>query len=253
VASDAAPTLTEIALSAGLSSSRTRRFLTGLSQAGLVVQDQNSGSYSLGETMLNLTSTALRRMDPIGRGIEALSCLTERTGLVSLLSTWGSHGPTIVKWERGRLKTAVWIREGSTLPVLTTATGRLFLAFMPDKEISDLVEQELVHQSIVPSDVTCGMSDVQALREDVRRRGLSRMIGEDPGGFVAMAAPVFDHKGRLVMAITQLGIIGGMDSDYEGFAARELRATADRLSRRLGASVRQHHYMQKEQTIKTMD
>jgi DNA-binding IclR family transcriptional regulator len=61
------------------------------------------------------------------------------------------------------------------------------------------------------------------------------MIGEENPGLVAVAAPVFDHDGRIVMTITLVSIIGTMDVDYEAAPARELKATANQLSRRLGA------------------
>lgn len=225
--------LGEIAAQAGMSASRTHRYLAGLIQTGLVEQDQNSGRYALGATIVELGLTALGRTDAVKLGGETLSLLTERTGLVSLLSTWGSHGPTIIKWEQGRLNTAVRIREGRNLPLLTTATGRVFLAFMPDNEVKDLLDHELARQTeMLPKR---DLSDVQALRAEVLRHGLGRMIGEENPGLVAIAAPVFDHDGRIVMTITLVSIIGTMDADYDGAPARELKATANQLSRRLGA------------------
>lgn len=228
-------TLGAIAEAAGMSASRTHRYLAGLIQTGLVEQDPNSGRYDLGTTIVELGLTALGRTDAVKLGGETLTLLTERTGLVSLLSTWGSHGPTIIKWEQGRLNTAVRIREGRNLPLLTTATGRVFLAFVPDKEIKELLHLELARQTDTPKSKVRDMSDVQALRAEVLRHGLGRMIGEENPGLVALAAPVFDHDGRIIMTITLVSIIGTMDAGYDGGPARELKATANQLSRRLGA------------------
>lgn len=229
-------TLGEIAAAAEMSASRTHRYLAGLIQTGLVEQDQATGRYALGSTIVELGLTALGRTDAVKLGGETLTLLTERTGLVSLLSTWGSHGPTIIKWEQGRLNTAVRIREGRNLPLLTTATGRVFLAFMPEAEVKSLLDYELARQrEMLPKDRAKDLSDVQSLRAEVLRHGLGRMIGEENPGLVALAAPVFDHDGRVVMAITLVSIIGTMDADYNGGPANELRATANQLSRRLGA------------------
>lgn len=232
---DGPATLGTIAEAAGMSASRTHRYLAGLIQTGLVEQDQNSGRYDLGTTIVELGLTALGRTDAVKLGGETLTLLTERTGLVSLLSTWGSHGPTIIKWEQGRLNTAVRIREGRNLPLLTTATGRVFLAFVPDKDIKDLLHQELTRQTDSPKSKVRDMSDVQALQAEVLRHGLGRMIGEENPGLVAIAAPVFDHDGRIVMTITLVSIIGTMDAGYDSAPARELKAMANQLSRRLGA------------------
>jgi DNA-binding IclR family transcriptional regulator len=230
-------TLGAIAEAAGMSASRTHRYLAGLIQTGLVEQDQNSGRYDLGTTIVELGLTALGRTDAVRLGGETMTLLTERTGLVSLLSTWGSHGPTIIKWEQGRVNTAVRIREGRNLPLLTTATGRVFLAFVPDKEIKELLHQELARQTDTPKSKVRDMSDVQALQAEVLRHGVGRMIGEENPGLVAIAAPVFDHDGRIALTITLVGIIGTMDADYDSAPVRELKAMANQLSRRLGAQL----------------
>ena len=232
---DGPATLGDIAAQAGMSASRTHRYLAGLIETGLVEQEQNSGRYALGATLVELGLTALGRTDAVKLGGETLSLLTERTGLVSLLSTWGSHGPTIIKWEQGRLSTAVRIREGRNLPLLTTATGRVFLAYVPDRDIEELLHQELARQTASPKRKIRDMTDVQALRAEVLRHGFGRMIGEENPGLVALAAPVFDRDGRIDLTMTLVSIIGTMDAEYDGEPARELKAMANQLSRRLGA------------------
>jgi DNA-binding IclR family transcriptional regulator len=226
--------LGEIAKVAGLSASRTHRFLAGLIQTGLVEQNESTGRYELGATIVELGLIALGRTDAVKIGSEALTTLTERTGLVSLLSTWGSNGPTLVKWEPGRLQTAVRLREGRNLPLLTTATGRVFLAYMPAGESRPLLDRELKARN---ADKARALSsaDVQALRDKVLRRRLGQSSGEENPGLTALAAPVFDHEGRIALVMTVVGILGTFSTEDDGEPARVLKATADQLSRRLGA------------------
>jgi DNA-binding IclR family transcriptional regulator len=226
--------LGEIAKAAGLSASRTHRFLAGLIQTGLVEQNESTGRYELGATIVELGLIALGRTDAVKIGSEALTTLTERTGLVSLLSTWGSNGPTLVKWEPGRLQTAVRLREGRNLPLLTTATGRVFLAYMPAGETRALLDRELKARNADKSRAL-SPADVQALRDKVLRRRLGQSSGEENPGLTALAAPVFDHEGRIALVMTVVGILGTFSTEDDGEPARVLRATADQLSRRLGA------------------
>lgn len=226
--------LGEIAKAAGLSASRTHRFLAGLIQTGLVEQNENTGRYELGSTIVELGLIALGRTDAVKLGSEALTTLTERTGLVSLLSTWGSNGPTLVKWEPGRLQTAVRLREGRNLPLLTTATGRVFLAHMSAAETRPLLDKELKARGTAKNRALSA-ADVQALRDRVLRHGVGQSSGEENPGLTALAAPVFDHDGRIVLVITLVGILGTFSTDDDGEPARVLKATADQLSRRLGA------------------
>jgi len=226
--------LGEIAKAAGLSASRTHRFLAGLIQTGLVEQNINTGRYDLGSTIVELGLIALGRTDAVKLGSEALVTLTERTGLVSLLSTWGSHGPTLVKWEPGRIQTAVRLREGRNLPLLTTATGRVFLAHMAPSETRALLDLELKARTAVKGRVPSA-ADIQTMRDDVLTKGFGRSSGEENPGLSAMAAPVFDHEGRIAMVVTIIGILGTYPTDADADPARMLKATADQLSRRLGA------------------
>jgi DNA-binding IclR family transcriptional regulator len=225
--------LGEIAKAAGLSASRTHRFLAGLIQTGLVEQNVNTGRYDLGATIVELGLIALGRTDAVKLGSEALVTLTERTGLVSLLSTWGSNGPTLVKWEPGRLQAAVRLREGRNLPLLTTATGRVFLAHMAGAETRALIETELKARAAAKRPLTS--ADVQALRDEVLSNGFGRSSGEENPGLTAMAAPVFDHEGRIALVVTVVGILGTYPTDPDAEPARALKAAADQLSRRLGA------------------
>jgi DNA-binding IclR family transcriptional regulator len=228
--------LGEIAKAAGLSASRTHRFLAGLIHTGLVEQNGNTGRYDLGSTIVELGLIALGRTDAVKLGSDALVSLTERTGLVSLLSTWGSNGPTLVKWEPGRLQTAVRLREGRNLPLLTTATGRVFLAHMSLKEIRSMIDRELKAHAAAGKTPALSMDDVEKLRESIRNRGFGESSGEENPGLTALAAPVFDHEGRIALVITLVGIIGSFKTNQDGEPAKALKATADQLSRRLGAT-----------------
>jgi DNA-binding IclR family transcriptional regulator len=73
------------------------------------------------------------------------------------------------------------------------------------------------------------------LRE-VRDHGLSRSDGETLPGVNAMAVPVFDHGGDIAAAITAIGPAGVFDLAWDGQIARELKACAQRVARRLGAT-----------------
>ena len=50
-----------------------------------------------------------------------------------------------------------------------------------------------------------------------------------------MAAPVFDHTGAIVLALTAIGPAGVFDSRWDGAIARALKSAAAQVSERLGA------------------
>jgi DNA-binding IclR family transcriptional regulator len=232
--------LGDIARQAVMSKSRAYRYLAGLLQTGLVEQDSASGRYALGPTTVELGLIALGQTDAIKLGNETLVQLTEETGLVSLLSVWGSYGPTILKWEHGRLLTAVRIREGRTLPLLTTATGRVFMTFLAREDWEPIIARELeTRNATLPAARAMTMENVEALRGEVLRNSVGRMVGEENPGLAALSAAVFDRSGKIAMTLTIISIVGTFDTNYQGSPARVLRATANQLSRRLGAPLPQ--------------
>ena len=228
--------LGNIANTAGMSASRTHRYLSGLAQTGLVEQHPGTGHYALGPTAVELGLIALGQTDAVTLGNEMLPELTQQTGLVSLLSTWGSYGPTIIKWERGNLNNAVHIREGRTLPLLTTATGRIFLAYDPRDKWEFALRREMEAQKkSATGRPRPTFKLVEAMRREVLQTGFGRMQGEENPGLSALAAPVFDHRNELVMSLTVISILGTFDDSPSGFPAQHLRAAANQLSRRLGS------------------
>jgi DNA-binding IclR family transcriptional regulator len=227
-------TLGEIAAAAGMSPTRTHRYLLGLAGTRLVEQNPVSGRYDLGAQIVELGVTALGRIDAVRLASDALIALSERTRLASLICVWGTNGPTGIRGEQADLDTAVRIREGRNLPLLRSASGRVFLAYQAPATVAPFVKRELAAWN-ARNDKQMGPKQVEALRAKVRRTGLGRNIGEEGGNLAALSAPVFDANGRLALCVTLISSLGSFTPDYDGPEAQTLKTMAADLSRRLGA------------------
>jgi DNA-binding IclR family transcriptional regulator len=71
---------------------------------------------------------------------------------------------------------------------------------------------------------------------ETRRRRLAHVTGDLVPGVNAIAAPIFDEKGRIAAAIGALGRPEDLDVDFGGKVAAALARTAEEISRRLGYS-----------------
>jgi DNA-binding IclR family transcriptional regulator len=232
-----AATLSEIARAARMPASRTHRFLAGMIQVSAVRQDPASGRYDLGPLLVHLGVAALGRVDGVKLGTEALRQLTEDTGLVSVLVIWSGSGPTLIRWEQGDLGTAVRIREGRILSLLRTASGKIFLGYLPEKKTRDLVAAELKSQAHQASHSPLRtLDDIAKARAEIRAQGIASNAGESDGGIAGLAAPVFGAEGEVVMAIAVIGVLGIAGLDREGPAATALRTAAQGISRALGGA-----------------
>ncbi|MFX9604647.1 hypothetical protein ABTP42_19860, partial [Acinetobacter baumannii] len=61
----------------------------------------------------------------------------------ALLAVWGNAGPTVVRWQRTASFVFTSLGLGTTLPLLNSATGRVFLAFAPKRMVTPMADQEL--------------------------------------------------------------------------------------------------------------
>ncbi len=136
-------TLTEIAAAAAMSPPRAHRYLMGLVLTELVSHDPYTGRYEFGSQLVELGVTAVSRLDGVKLATEKLVEITHRTGLTSSISVWGSYGPTVIRSETAHLDSAVRTREGRTLSLLRTASGRIFLAYLTPQETQARINQEL--------------------------------------------------------------------------------------------------------------
>ncbi|GAB3425927.1 IclR family transcriptional regulator [Giesbergeria sinuosa] len=221
--------LKDLAREAGMTAAKAHPYLVSFGKLGLVEQDPATGHYGLGSLAMQLGLISLQQKDPVRMAITELPGLALRVGATVAISVWGNHGPTIIQVEQGPADVHVTMRHGTTASVRYTANGKLFAAFMPRAQ----VEQALAHDG-----------DAQALQDPlfaqelraIRQQGVSTVREGLVRGIGAVAAPVFDGFGRLVLCLTAIGPVATLDVGVEGMAAQQLRETAQSLSRRLGAS-----------------
>ncbi len=231
-------TLTEIASAAGMSAPRAHRYLLGLANTRLVEHSPISGRYDLGSEIVELGVAALGKVDAVRFASEALMPLAEETGLAALITVWGTNGPTVIRCEQAELASSMRVREGRNVSMLRSASGRVFLAYLPEATTAPFVARELeaAAKSRLRPEVVSSGKTLDVLRAEVRRRGLGRGIGEETPSIAVLAAPVFSANGRLALSIGLISAIGGFDTSYKGEPATALKRTAAELSRRLGYS-----------------
>ena len=226
--------LSRIAESAGMPSAKAHRYLVSLMRAGFVERDSKSNRYVLGSEALRVGLVALARTDVIEVAGGELNLLREKISGALLLAVWGATGPTIVRWVESRRPITVNVRAGSNMPLLRSATGQVFAAYMPQVTVMPLIEQELAEMSERKLPVPT-MAELKSRLENIRKVGLGHTAGDMLPGVLALAAPLFNHQQELAGVIAALGPSGFFDDALDGDTARELRDAAAAISQRLGA------------------
>lgn len=207
-ASRTAMTLTELARVADMPATKAHRYLASFAAAGFVEQRERSGRYDLGPASLAIGLSAMVRNDGINRAADALPRLVEETGLTALLSIWGDHGPTVVRWERAAVFFITSLGLGTTMPLLNSATGRVFLAFLPRPVLRDSLAREVALAKKRPDAFRDTRTDAAGLKDlagRTREDGYASVDGRFIPGLAAIAAPVLDWQGEAAFAVTLIG------------------------------------------------
>ncbi|MEY4652937.1 MAG: hypothetical protein RI884_1518 [Pseudomonadota bacterium] len=227
--------LRDLAAAAGMSAAKAHRYLVSFQRLQLVTQDGSTTRYDLGPAALKLGLASLSRLDAVKLARERVAALVEALGHTVALAVWGNRGPTIVHWEESPQAVTVNLRLGDVMPLLSSATGRCFAAWLPQDALAPLLRDELTRAQRQPlPDVPTTMAQVQRLLADTRDQGLGRVVDALLPGVAGFCAPVFDADGHLALGLVTLGPTSGFDCAWDGAPARTLRAAAARLSDDLG-------------------
>ncbi|TFI48159.1 IclR family transcriptional regulator, partial [Diaphorobacter sp. DS2] len=135
--------LKDLAQEAGMSAAKAHRYLVSFQRLGLVVQDARNARYDLGPAALKLGLASLARLDAMRLARERMAPLMDALGHTLALAVWGNHGPTIVHWEEAPRALTANLRLGDVMPLLSSATGRCFAAYLPREKTAALLAEEL--------------------------------------------------------------------------------------------------------------
>lgn len=226
--------LRDLAAQAGMPAAKAHPYLVSFGKLGLVEQNPATGHYELGPLALEMGLVSLERLDPVRLATPEITALAARTGQSTALAVWGTHGPTIIRFEQSSHPIHVNMRTGTVMSLTHSATGLVFAAFQPPKVVEGLVQAELARDIASATARTRAWKKMAAQLQEVREQGLARVIGQPIPGINAFSAPVFDHTRHIVLALTTLGPQGTFSPEWNGAIARALREAAASVSRRLG-------------------
>jgi DNA-binding IclR family transcriptional regulator len=226
--------LRDLARKAGIAPAQAHAYLVSFRNSGLVEQEGQAGSYRLGSFSLQLAIARMRSFDPLRMAADAIVELATETGLTVALAVWGAFGPTVVHIREGVDQVHINTRPGTVYSVSGTATGRLFAAFLPDHLIRMTLKQERSDGRARRVGQTKTYSQLKSELNLIRSQNYATIDTPPIPGINAISAPVFDHVGQMLMAVTLIGPAESLDRSVKSpFIPILLRFTGS-LSSKLG-------------------
>lgn len=221
-----------LASRSGLHKSTTHRLLHTLAQRGYVLQSED-GVYRLGLRLLQLSSSLLEGIDLRAEARPVLQELLDRTNEVVHLVVMEQGEMVYIDKLEGTQTVRMHSSVGKRVPAHCTAVGKSILAHLPEPELDRLLAEKGL-----PRHTPRTITDPEELRRhlrQVREAGYALDLEENEQGIVCVAAPVSNHHGQVVAAIS----ISAPAMRMGGGRIEELiplvRQAAGRISARLGA------------------
>ncbi len=194
--------LSEISEQANLPSSTVHRLLTSLVQVGYVAQDPATNRYSLGNNLIRLSHAAVKKHTLIRIARPWLEKTAAQTGETVNLTT--RFGDSVIQLDHVDSPNMLRVSypAGERFPLHASASGKVFLAFMPQTELNQLLTR-------TPEAFTAAtVVDHQRLAQEIeltRSRGYALDDAERELGVRCVAAPICHSLGHVDAAISVSG------------------------------------------------
>jgi DNA-binding IclR family transcriptional regulator len=220
----------ELSSRTGLNRSTVYRILNALEREELVVSD-GEGHYRLGPELAILGGLALRQIDLRGVALPYLRDLARRSGeTIDLEVLRGAH-VMVVEEIPGEYLLSTSSNLGTIYPANCTSTGKLLLAALPPDALEAILADGL--HACGPRSIT----DVEVLRSELRaarERGYATSYEELEAHMHAVGAPIYDHLGHAVAAVSVSGPSARMPRRREAELVRMVVGAAAQISHALG-------------------
>ncbi len=125
--------------------------------------------------------------------------------------------------------TITTVRLGAQFPIVNSASGRILAAYHNEKELADLIALD---QGASDENRKAFFDDIQRVRQLGYCEGPSLLIR----GVTNISAPVFDHTGNVIAAVTMpfISRLNGTETLSEAESRELLVKTCQKLSHKMG-------------------
>ncbi|MFL5524738.1 MAG: IclR family transcriptional regulator [Gemmatimonadaceae bacterium] len=234
--------ITQLGAATGLSKATVFRLLGALENEGMVARDGSSGAYRLGPQVISLGASALSTTDLRAIAHDELVRLTNESGETATLEVLTDGEIVILDEVQARFLFGATPEIGRSWPAHATSTGKLLMALSnPAPAVPRLTR--LATRTITSK------ADFERELARIRHAGYASAVDELEPGLVAMAAPVRNHLGYVVAALSLNGPGTRLGPKRRRALLPKLCRAANRVSRRLGASVRSGTFNRKSPEI----
>ncbi len=223
---------TELGERLGLHRSTTHRLLKVLEQHQLIRKSQVEGKYGLGIKLFELGSRVVPQGDVATRAQPFLRRLVDLAGETAHVCVLNDAEMVSVANVEGPWTLRTPSTVGRRTPLYCTSVGKALMAYLPKAEQARLLDRvKLVRRT---KRTLTTRAALEAELQLVRRRGFAMDNEEIEEGLRCVGAPIFNHRGDVVAAISVAGPVFRVTRQRLPEIVRAVKHAGRELSRDLG-------------------
>ena len=215
----------------GLHKSTTSRLLSALNQEGFVEKNTENGKYRLGLGLVNLAGVVLEKQNLRQAAQPHIRNLAESTQETINISIKDGNECINIDSIRSPKSIGYMGRLGRRTPLHCTSTGKVLLTHMHPEQRKTIISQPLTaftqHTITDPIKLRIDLAEISD-------QGYAVSNEEFEEGLVAVAAPIHDHTGEVIAALSISGPSFRMGADSLQAHISNLKESAHLISKELG-------------------
>lgn len=223
-----------ISESVGMAPSNVHRYLASFISAGLLRQDPGTSRYDLGHLALRVGLSALSRIDVLEMVGPELKRMAVESGFMALATVFGDQGPVVVRLQQPTPPIILSVSLGTTLPLLRSPSGHVFLAYQEEEAMRHIIDRELrlgAHYALAAG-TPKNIKEVRETAAKVRENGYAINDVDISPGLRAIGCPILNLQGDIIAAISLVGPDPTLGKGHP--ILDELKSVCKRLSEEAG-------------------
>ncbi|PVG80921.1 IclR family transcriptional regulator [Nocardioides gansuensis] len=224
--------VSEVAAEIGVHKSTAFRLLAALEERDLVEQNTDRGKYQLAFGILRLASAIPGRIDMARQAQPVMDALAQQLDeTINLAVVRDRYAVNVQQaYSSAAVASQNWV--GQLTPLHATSSGKVLLAFMPEEQRDAILDKAGLPR-LTDNTITSRRALLDQLAE-IREAGFATASEELEIGLNASAAPVRDHTGTVVGAVSASGPAYRFDRKRIEETEADVRQAALEISQRLG-------------------
>lgn len=224
--------LVELSARTGLAKSTIHGLLSTMKEYSVIAQDED-GNYTLGIRLFEYACSLRNTWSIVEVARPYIDQISQDTGEAVFLSVMDRGSIITLDHADNRRGFHISADIGRRLPIHCTSEGKLFLAYMSDREREEILQGKAWKTYTTRTILSRKELDMELVR--IRKQGYATENSEYKMGLRSIAAPIFDGEGAVRSALGLIGMNRQIETKQFEQNIRLVVDAAAKITRQLNA------------------